>query len=151
MWPLTVALGFVIAYFILKFAKIQTSSEYLPGRSYYKSGPKVSPSPLPVDNALVGVGLETRVKNPPTSVMDSGSPVSMVMMSPAPMEMSGATPPMTMSGAPAPMVMSGAPAPMVMSGATPPMMMDGAQAPSPMMAAGNAPVTMTPLPPSPVV
>ena len=77
MWPLTLALGFVIAYFILKFTRVQTS--------YYKSGPTVNPSPLPQNEALIGVGLETRVK---PSVMDSGSPVTMVMMSPAPVDMS---------------------------------------------------------------
>ena len=124
MWPLTVALGLVIAYFILKFARAQTDTVYIPGRSYYKSGPKVSPSPLPQDEALIGVGLETRVE-PSTSVMDSGSPVSMVMMSPAPMEMSPA--PMEMS--PAPMSMS--PAPMSMSPAPSPMAMTPVPAPSP--------------------
>ena len=110
MWPLTVALGFVIAYFILKFTRVQTSSEYLPGKSYYKSGPKVSPSPLPVDSALVGVGLETRVENQPPSVMDSGSPVSMVMMSPAPMVMSPAPSPMMATGN-APVTMTPVPSP----------------------------------------
>ena len=118
MWPLTVALGFVIAYFILKFTRIQTSSEYLPGKSYYKSGPKVSPSPLPVDSALVGVGLETWT-TPSASVMDTGSPASMVMMSPAPMDMS-----------PAPMDMSPAPSPMMAAGNAP-VMMSPVPSPSP--------------------
>lgn len=126
MWPVTVALGFLIAYSILKFTgPIQTSS-YLPGASYYKSEPKVTGSPLPVDNALVGVGLETRVTTKP-SVMDSGAPAKMVMMAPSP--------------APSPM-MAPAPAPMM----APMMAMAPAPAPSPMMAMGNAPVTMTPVP-----
>lgn len=121
MWPVTVALGFLIAYSILKFTgPIQTSSSYLPGASYYKSAPKVTGSPLPVDNALVGVGLETRVTTKP-SVMDSGAPAKMVMMAPSP----APSPMMAMAPAPSP-----APAP----------------APSPMMAMGNAPVTMTPVP-----
>lgn len=114
MWPLTVALGLVIAYFILKFARIQINKTYLPGESYYKSGPKVVPSPLPVDNALIGVGLETRVT--PPSVMDSGSPVSMVMMNPAPspMDMSPAPSPMAASGnAPVAMTMVPSPSPSV--------------------------------------
>lgn len=134
MWPLTVALGFVIAYFILKFARVQTGSEYIPGRSYYKSGPTVDPSPLPVDNALIGVGLETRMKTPiPPSVMDSGAPVTTVMMNTVPS-------PMMESGPPPPPL-----TPMMESGPPPP-------APSPMMAAGNVPVMMTPVPsPSPAV
>ena len=132
MWPITVAFGFLIAYLILKFAgPIQTSS-YLPGASYYKSEPKVTGSPLPVDNALVGVGLETRVTAKP-SVMDSGAPAKMVMMAPAPSPAMAPGP--MMAPAPAPMMeMAPAPAPMM------------APAPSPMMAMGNAPVTMTPVP-----
>lgn len=132
MWPITVAFGFLIAYLILKFAgPIQTSS-YLPGASYYKSEPKVTGSPLPVDNALVGVGLETRVTTKP-SVMDSGAPAKMVMMAPAPSPAMAPGP--MMAPAPAPMMeMAPAPAPMM------------APAPSPMMAMGNAPVTMTPVP-----
>ena len=132
MWPVTVALGFLIAYSILKFTgPIQTSS-YLPGASYYKSAPKVTGSPLPVDNALVGVGLETRVTTKP-SVMDSGAPAKMVMMAPSP----APSPMMAMAPAPAPspmMAMAPAPSPAP------------APAPSPMMAMGNAPVTMTPVP-----
>lgn len=123
MWPLTIVLGFVIAYFILKFTDTQTSTTYLPGKSYYKSGPKVNPSPLPVDEALIGVGLETRVE-PSKSVMDSGSPVAMVMMNPSPMP---PMPPMS---------------PMPPMPPTSPMN----PAPSPMMAMGNAPVVMTPVP-----
>lgn len=123
MWPLTVALGLVIAYFILKLVQIQINKTYIPGQSYYKSGPTVVPSPLPVDNALIGVGLETRVT--PPSVMDSGSPVSMVMMNPSP----------------SPMVESGSPMPAMVS-----------PAPSPMAASGNAPVAMTMVPsPAPSV
>ena len=132
MWPVTVALGFLIAYSILKFTgPIQTSS-YLPGASYYKSEPKVTGSPLPVDNALVGVGLETRVTTKP-SVMDSGAPAKMVMMAPGP------APAPSPAMAPGPMIApSPAPAPMMAMAPSP--------APSPMMAMGNAPVTMTPVP-----
>jgi len=128
MWPVTVALGFLIAYFILKFTGPMQISLYLPGASYYKSGPKVTGSPLPVDNALVGVGLVTRVTTKP-SVMDSGEPAKMVMMAPGPAMAPG--PMMAMAPAPSPM-MDMAPAP--------------SPAPSPMMAMGNAPVTMTPVP-----
>ena len=152
MWALTVALGLVIAYFILKFARIQINKTYLPGQSYYKSGPTVVPSPLPVDNALIGVGLETRVTSQaPPSVMDPGSPVSMVMMNPSPspmVVMSPAPSPMVESGSPSPMmVMSPAPSPMVESGSPSPMMVMS-PAPSPMSAAGNGPVAMTMVPPS---
>ena len=127
MWPLTIALGLVIAYFILKLARIQINKTYISGQSYYKSGPTVVPSPLPVDNALIGVGLETRVT--PPSVMDSGSPVSMVMMNPSPS-------PVVMNPSPSPMV-----EPMVMS-----------PAPSPMSVSGNGPVAMTMVPsPAPSV
>ena len=145
MWALSVALGLVIAYFILKFARIQINRTYLPGQSYYKSGPTVVPSPLPVDNALIGVGLETRVTSQaPPSVMDPGSPVSMVMMNPSPS-------PMVESGSPVPMVMMNpAPSPMVESGSPVPMVMSSA--PSPMSATGNGPVAMTMVPsPSPSV
>ena len=132
MWPLTVALGLVIAYFILKFAQIKINKTYIPGQSYYKSGPTVVPSPLPVDNALIGVGLETRVASP--SVMDSGSPVSMVMMNPSPSPMVESGSPMSMMNpSPGPMV-----EPVVMS-----------PSPSPMSASGNGPVAMT-MVPSPV-
>lgn len=134
MWPVTVALGFLIAYSILKFTgPIQTSS-YLPGASYYKSEPKVTGSPLPVDNALVGVGLETRVTTKP-SVMDSGAPAKMVMMAPGPAMAPAPMMAMAPSPAPAPAM---APAPMMAPAPAP--------APSPMMAMGNAPVTMTPVP-----
>jgi len=136
MWPVTVALGFLIAYFILKFTGPMQTSLYLPGASYYKSGPKVTGSPLPVDNALVGVGLVTRVTTKP-SVMDSGAPAKMVMMAPGPAMAPG--PMMAMAPAPSPMMdMAPAPSPM--------MAMTSAPAPSPMMAMGNAPVTMTPVP-----
>ena len=122
MWPVTIALGVLIAYFILKFTGPMQTSLYLPGASYYKSGPKVTGSPLPVDNALVGVGLETRVTTKP-SVMDSGAPAKMVTMAPGP-----------------------APSPMMAMAPAPSQMMAMAPAPSPMMAMGNAPVTMTPVP-----
>jgi len=143
MWPVTVALGFLIAYFILKFTGPMQTSLYLPGASYYKSGPKVTGSPLPVDNALVGVGLVTRVTTKP-SVMDSGAPANMVMMAPgpAPAPAPAMAPGPMMAPAPSPM-MDMAPAP------SPVMAMTSAPAPSPMMAMGNAPVTMTPVP-SPV-
>jgi hypothetical protein len=134
MWPITVALGFLIAYSILKFTGPIQTSLYLPGASYYKSEPKVTGSPLPVDNALVGVGLETRVTTKP-SVMDSGAPAKMVMMAPGP------APAM----APGPM-MAPAPGPMMAPAPSPMMAMTSAPAPSPMMAMGNAPVTMTPVP-----
>jgi len=116
MWPLTIVVGFLIAYFILKFVVPAKTTTYI---SYYKSEPKAKGSPLAEEDALVGAGLATRMK---PSVMDSMSlsPAEMVIMSPAPAPMM----PMT----PAPM----APAPMM--------------APSPMMAKGNAPVTMTMVP-----
>ena len=125
MWILTVTLGLVIAYFILKFARVQTDSTYIPGRSYYKSGPTVNPSPL--DEALIGVGLETRVVS--DSVMDSGSVATMVM------------PPTVNSGP-----MSSAPSPMMDMSSAPSPMMAMSSAPSPMMAMGNAQVSMTPIP-----
>lgn len=134
MWPITVALGFLIAYLILKFAGPMQTSSYLPGASYYKSGPKVTGSPLPVDNALVGVGLVTRVTTKP-SVMDSGEPAKMVMMAPGPAMAPG--PMMAMAPAPSPM-MAMAPSPAPAPAPSP--------APAPMMAMGNAPVTMTPVP-----
>ena len=114
MWPLTIVVGFLIAYFILKFTKpIQTTS-YI---SYYKSEPKAKGSPLAEDDALIGVGLETRLK---PSVMDSESlsPAEMVIMNPSPPPMMDATPMM-----PPPPTM---PRP-------------------PMMASGSAPITMTPV------
>jgi hypothetical protein len=92
MWIVTIALGFMIAYFILKFTQVQEVSQYLPGKSYYKSGPTVDPSPFEVDKSLIGVGLETRVS--PTSVMDSGSPPTMVIMN------AGPSPMMAMGNAP---------------------------------------------------
>ena len=130
MWPLTIVVGFLIAYFILKFVVPAKTTTYI---SYYKSEPKAKGSPLAEEDALVGAGLATRMK---PSVMDSASlsPAEMVIMSPAPAPMMP-----TMSGPP--MMM---PPPPTMSG--PPMM-----APSPMMAKGNAPVTMTMVPaPAPV-
>jgi hypothetical protein len=140
MWPITVAFGFLIAYLILKFAGPIQTSLYLPGASYYKSEPKVTGSPLPVDNALVGVGLETRVTTKP-SVMDSGAPAKMVMMAPAPAPAPAMAPGPMMAMAPAPSpMMDMAPAPSPMMAPSP------APAPSPMMAMGNAPVTMTPVP-----
>lgn len=125
MWPLTIVVGFLIAYFILKFVVPAKTTPYI---SYYKSEPKAKGSPLAEEDALVGAGLATRMK---PSVMDSTSlsPAEMVIMSPAPAPM--------MPMAPAPM----APAPM----------MPMSPAPSPMMAKGNAPVTMTMVPaPAPV-
>lgn len=131
MWPLTIVVGFLIAYFILKFVVPAKTTTYI---SYYKSEPKAKGSPLAEEDALVGAGLATRMK---PSVMDSMSlsPAEMVIMSPAPAPMMP-----TMSDPP---MMPMAPAPMM---PPPPMM-----APSPMMAKGNAPVTMTMVPaPAPV-
>ena len=129
MWPLTIVVGFLIAYFILKFVVPAKTTTYI---SYYKSEPKAKGSPLAEEDALVGAGLATRMK---PSVMDSASlsPAEMVIMSPAPAPMM----PMT----PAPMMMPMSPAPMMPPMSGPPMM-----APSPMMAKGNAPVTMTMVP-----
>ena len=135
MWPLTIVVGFLIAYFILKFVVPAKTTTYI---SYYKSEPKAKGSPLAEEDALVGAGLATRMK---PSVMDSMSlsPAQMVIMSPAPAPM---MPPM--SGPPMMMPMS--PAPMMPPMSGPPMM-----APSPMMAKGTAPVTMTMVPaPAPV-
>ena len=128
MWPLTIVVGFLIAYFILKFVVPAKTTTYI---SYYKSEPKAKGSPLAEEDALVGAGLATRMK---PSVMDSMSlsPAEMVIMSPAPAPM--------MPMAPAPM-MPMAPAPMMPPMSGPPMM-----APSPMMAKGTAPVTMTMVP-----
>ena len=134
MWPLTIVVGFLIAYFILKFVVPAKTTTYI---SYYKSEPKAKGSPLAEEDALVGAGLATRMK---PSVMDSMSlsPAEMVIMSPAPAPMM----PMT----PAPMMMPMSPAPMMPPMSGPPMM-----APSPMMAKGTAPVTMTMVPaPAPV-
>lgn len=134
MWPLTIVVGFLIAYFILKFVVPAKTTTYI---SYYKSEPKAKGSPLAEEDALVGAGLATRMK---PSVMDSASlsPAEMVIMSPAPAPMM----PMT----PAPMMMPMSPAPMMPPMSGPPMM-----APSPMMAKGTAPVTMTMVPaPAPV-
>ena len=130
MWPLTIVVGFLIAYFILKFVVPAKTTTYI---SYYKSEPKAKGSPLAEEDALVGAGLATRMK---PSVMDSMSlsPAEMVIMSPAPAPM---MPPM--SGPPMMPPMS--PAPMMPPMSGPPMM-----APSPMMAKGNAPVTMTMVP-----
>lgn len=121
MWPLTIVVGFLIAYFILKFVVPAKTTTYI---SYYKSEPKAKGSPLAEEDALVGAGLATRMK---PSVMDSMSlsPAEMVIMSPAP----------------APMMPPMSPAPMMPPMSGPPMM-----APSPMMAKGNAPVTMTMVP-----
>jgi len=118
MWPLTIVVGFLIAYFILKFVVPAKTT------TYYKSEPKAKGSPLAEEDALVGAGLATRMK---PSVMDSMSlsPAEMVIMSPAPAPM---MPPMS----PAPMMAPMTPAPMM--------------PPSPMMAKGNAPVTMTMVP-----
>ena len=129
MWPLTIVVGFLIAYFILKFVVPAKTTTYI---SYYKSEPKAKGSPLAEEDSLVGAGLATRMK---PSVMDSASlsPAEMVIMSPAPAPMM----PMT----PAPMMMPMSPAPMMPPMSGPPMM-----APSPMMAKGNAPVTMTMVP-----
>ena len=129
MWPLTIVVGFLIAYFILKFVVPAKTTTYI---SYYKSEPKAKGSPLAEEDSLVGAGLATRMK---PSVMDSASlsPAEMVIMSPAP------TPMMPMT--PAPMMMPMSPAPMMPPMSGPPMM-----APSPMMAKGTAPVTMTMVP-----
>ena len=149
MWPLTIVVGFLIAYFILKFVVPAKTTTYI---SYYMSELKLTGSPLEeedslvgagsplVEDSLVGAGLATRTK---PSVMDSASlsPAEMVIMDPSPSPMMAA-----MSGPP--MMM---PPPPTMSG--PPMMMPPPprMAPSPMMAKGNAPVTMTMVPaPAPV-
>lgn len=73
MWPLTIIVGILIAYFILKFTGPTKTI------AYYKSEPKVASSPLEEEDALIGAGLATRVK---PSVMDSVSlsPAEMVMM-----------------------------------------------------------------------
>ena len=135
MWPIAIIVGMLIAYFILKFTGPTKTTTYI---SYYKSEPKAKGSPLAEEDSLVGAGLATRMK---PSVMDSMSlsPAEMVIMSPAPAPMMPA-----MSGPPMMMPMS--PAPMMPPMSGPPMM-----APSPMMAKGNAPVTMTMVPaPAPV-
>ena len=105
MWPLTIVVGFLIAYFILKFVVPAKTTTYI---SYYKSEPKAKGSPLAEEDALVGAGLATRMK---PSVMDSMSlsPAEMVIMSPAPAPM---MPPMS----PAPMM---APSPMMAKGNAP--------------------------------
>lgn len=79
MWPLTIIVGILIAYFIIKFFGPTKTTEYIPGVSYYKSEPKAKGSPLEEEDALVGAGLATRVQ---PSVMDSASlsPAEMVIM-----------------------------------------------------------------------
>ena len=115
MWPLTIVVGFLIAYFILKFVVPAKTTTYI---SYYKSEPKAKGSPLAEEDALVGAGLATRMK---PSVMDSMSlsPAEMVIMSPAPAPM--------MPMAPAPMM---APSPMMAKG-TAPVTMTMVPAPAP--------------------
>ena len=75
MWPLTIIVGILIAYFILKFTKPMQTTSYIPTISYYTA----TGSPLAEDDALIGVGLATRLE---PSVMDSTSlsPAEMVIM-----------------------------------------------------------------------
>lgn len=113
MWPLTIVVGFLIAYFILKFVVPAKTTTYI---SYYKSEPKAKGSPLAEEDALVGAGLATRMK---PSVMDSMSlsPAEMVIMSPAPAPMmppmspAPMMPMMAKGNAPVTMTMVPAPAP----------------------------------------
>jgi hypothetical protein len=131
MWPLTVALGLVIAYFILKFAMVKDS---VTGNSYYKSGPKVNPSPYPGDDALIGVGLETRISDKKNSVMDPGYPAKMVMLPPQP-----APPMMGSSQSSMPPMMGSSPSSM------PPMMMGSSPSSMPPMMMGSSPSGMPPM------